>query len=134
MSPLEKLIDGFDLIEGPVWDSEMGLIFSDAVDGGVYTLSGSGKCQTIFEHRRGIGGIAQHEAGGLIVSGRNISFKSFSDAETITLLDRNESEGIVGFNDLTVDDRGRVYAGSLGRSPANSPTVLKYRLTFSGPR
>ena len=36
---LEKLVEGFNLIEGPVWDMSLGLVFSDAVDGGVFALS-----------------------------------------------------------------------------------------------
>ena len=40
---LEKLTDGFNLIEGPVWDPAFGLMFSDAVDGGVFALSEAGE-------------------------------------------------------------------------------------------
>ena len=55
-----------------------------------------------------------HENGGMIVSGRNISWKSVPEGETITVLDSNEAEGLVGFNDITTDVTGRIYAGSLG--------------------
>ena len=58
-----------------------------------------------------------HENGGLIVSGRNISWKSVPEGETLTVLDRNEEQGLVGYNDITTDSAGRVYAGSLGASP-----------------
>jgi len=61
--------------------------------------------------------MALHSAGGLIVSGRNIAYKGFDQGPTLTLLDRDESNGNVGYNDLTVDDLGRIYAGSLGASP-----------------
>ena len=27
---MEKITDGFNLIEGPVWDNKLGLVFSDA--------------------------------------------------------------------------------------------------------
>jgi len=54
---------------------------------------------------------------GLIVSGRNISFKPFDGGETQLLLDRDEQNGNVGYNDITTDAAGRVYAGSLGNSP-----------------
>lgn len=114
---MEKLASGFGLIEGPVWDAGRGLIFSDVIFGGVYNLDSSGKVHSLFGHRRGIGGMALHESGGLIVSGRNISFKPFDEGDTILVLDRDEEQGKVGFNDLTTDSRGRVYAGSLGSSP-----------------
>ena len=58
-----------------------------------------------------------HENGGLIVSGRNISWKSMAVGKKITALDENEAEELIGFNDITTDDAGRIYAGSLGSSP-----------------
>ena len=114
---MQKLTAGYGLIEGPVWDAQRGLLFSDVLFGGVFGLDASGRVATVFEHRRGIGGMAPHTAGGLVVSGRNISFKPFDGGPTVTLLDRNEAAGIVGYNDITTDQRGRIYAGSLGASP-----------------
>ena len=114
---LEKLAEGYGLIEGPVWSPERGLLFSDVMFGGVYCLGSDGGVSPVFGHRRGIGGMALHEGGGLIVSGRNISYKPFDGGATVTLLDRDESVGNIGYNDLTTDGAGRIYAGSLGASP-----------------
>ena len=114
---LEKLAEGFGLIEGPVWSPERGLLFSDVLFGGVYCLDGDGGVAPVFGHRRGIGGMALHEGGGLIVSGRNISYKPFDGGATVTVLDRDEAAGNIGYNDLTTDGEGRIYAGSLGASP-----------------
>ncbi len=114
---MEKCAEGYGLIEGPVWDAERGLLFSDVLFGGVFCLSADGTVSTVFEHRRGIGGMALHEAGGLIVSGRNLSYKPFDGGATVTVLDRNEEAGLVGFNDITTDSSGRIYAGGLGSSP-----------------
>ncbi|HEY5680080.1 MAG TPA: SMP-30/gluconolactonase/LRE family protein [Pseudomonadales bacterium] len=114
---MDKCAEGFSLIEGPVWDPDRGLLFSDVLVGGVFCLGGDGTVTTVFEHRRGIGGMALHEAGGLIVSGRNLSFKPYDEGSTVTVLDRDEENGLVGFNDLTTDAEGRIYAGSLGASP-----------------
>lgn len=113
----ELLIRGYGLIEGPLWDEARGLIFSDVLGGGVYALDADGTVSTLFEHRKGIGGIAAHEAGGLVVSGRNVSFKPFDGSATRMLLDRNPDAGNVGYNDLTTDAAGRIYVGSLGNSP-----------------
>jgi D-xylonolactonase len=115
--PVDKLASGYGLIEGPVWDPTRGLIFSDVLNGGVYSLDRSGRVGTVVEHRRGIGGIALHGDGGLIVSGRNVAYKRRESPETVVLLDRDERLGIVGFNDLTTDARGRIYVGSLCSSP-----------------
>lgn len=92
-------------------------MFSDAVDGGVFSLSSSGTVSVVFEHRKGIGGISKHGSDGLIVSGRNIAFKPFDGSKTITLMEQDETTGIVGFNDITTDSVGRIYAGSLGANP-----------------
>ena len=114
---MRALATGYGLIEGPVWDNERGLLFSDVLFGGVYALGFDGKVTSVFEHRRGIGGMALHVAGGLVVSGRNISYKPFGGGATVTLLDSDPDHGNVGYNDITTDAKGRIYAGSLGASP-----------------
>ena len=114
---MEQLAQGYGLVEGPVWEDGKGLLYSDVLFGGVFRLNLDGIVETVFEHRRGIGGMALHEAGGLIVSGRNLSFKPYSGGATVTVLEQNESAGVVGFNDLTTDEAGRIYAGALGASP-----------------
>jgi D-xylonolactonase len=114
---MDKLAEGYTLIEGPIWVPGEGLLFSDVMNGGVFCLDASGEVSTVFGHRKGIGGMSLHENGGMIVSGRNISWKSIPEGETVTVFDRDESEGRIGFNDITTDSRGRVYAGSLGSSP-----------------
>lgn len=113
----DLLCSGYGLIEGPVWSAAHGLFFSDVIFGGVFCLETNGNVRTVFEHRRGIGGMTLHESGGLIVSGRNLAFKSFSDDSSVTIFDNDPDNGRVGFNDITTDSSGRVYAGSLGSSP-----------------
>ena len=111
---MEPLAQGYGLIEGPVWVPGRGLLFSDVHHGGVFCLGTDGEVSTVFEHRRGIGGMALHEAGGMVVGGRNIGYKPFAGGDTVTLLDRDPEHGNVGYNDLTTDEAGRIYAGSLG--------------------
>ena len=121
---VEKLAHGYGLIEGPVWVTGRGLLFSDVHGGGVYCLDVGGAVATVFPHRRGIGGMAVHERNGMVVGGRNIAYKSFDGGDTLVLLDQNPDEGNVGYNDLTTDAAGRVYAGSLG-SPVFEGTEQK---------
>jgi gluconolactonase len=116
MEQLESLCSGYGLIEGPVWHVEHGLFFSDVLFGGVFALR-DGSVAEVIPHRRGIGGMAWHESGGLVVSGRNIALKRLGNDPSITLLDKNEDSGLVGFNDITTDHAGRIYAGGLGASP-----------------
>jgi gluconolactonase len=114
---MERLATGYTLIEGPVWDPARGLLFSDVHDGGVFCLAASGAVTPVIEHRRGIGGIALHQRGGLVVGGRNIAYKGPAAAGTVVLLDSESAGGGAGFNDLTTDEAGRIYVGSLGMSP-----------------
>lgn len=113
---MEKLTDGYGLVEGPVWRKD-GLLFSDASHGGAFLLRGNGEVDTVFAHRRGMGGMAEHASGGMIVSGRNISWKSEPEGETKTIYEPDSSKGMIGFNDITTDAQGRIYAGSLGSDP-----------------
>ncbi|MDP6344496.1 MAG: SMP-30/gluconolactonase/LRE family protein [Alphaproteobacteria bacterium] len=122
---MEKLAEGYGLIEGPVWDGERGLLYSDVINGGVFCLDAGGAVSQVFGHRRGIGGMALHRSGGLVVSGRNISLKPAGDGETRVLLDNDPDGGVIGFNDLTTDAKGRVYAGSLAFRPVGADDTPK---------
>jgi len=111
---MRELATGFGLIEGPLWDDERGLIFSDVVNGGVRALAKDGSISTLIEHRKGIGGMVHHADDGLVVGGRNIAFKSFDGERSVVLLDKDVTETSIGFNDFTTDAAGRLYVGSLG--------------------
>jgi len=117
---LDELCAGYGLIEGPVWDPARGLLFSDVINGGVFCLDHGGEVAPVIEHRRGIGGMALHAAGGLIVSGRNIAYKPPGGGETQVILPGDPDNGILGFNDLTTDGIGRVYVGSLAFRPVGT--------------
>ena len=95
---MEELATGFGLIEGPVWDG--GLVFSDVPNGGVHRLGEGGSVETVVAHRRGIGGIARHEAGGFVVGGRNVAYKGPAAPATVVLLSETCVDDIIGFNDL----------------------------------
>lgn len=110
---MEKVATGYGLIEGPVWDAAHGLYFSDVINGGVFLLDRAGKVSQVVPKRRGIGGMALHASGGLVVGGRDIAWVSLQDASTKTLLAQAAIPGATGFNDLTADAAGRVYVGSL---------------------
>ena len=115
---MEQLAQGYGLVEGPVWEDGKGLLYSDVLFGGVFRLNLDGEVETVFEHRRGIGGMALHEADGLIVSGRNLSLQAvFRWGLRSRCLSQDEPAGVIGFNDLTTDAAGRIYAGALGASP-----------------
>lgn len=110
---MQSVASGYGLIEGPVWDPARGLYFSDVLNGGVHLLDRAGKVSLAVPKRRGIGGMALHVDGGLVVGGRDIACASLSDGTTQSLLSLDAIPGATGFNDLTTDKAGRIYVGSL---------------------
>lgn len=109
---MERVATGYGLIEGPVWDPQRGLYFSDVMNGGVYLLDHGGKVSPVVAKRRGIGGMALHANGGLVIGGRDIAHVDPA-GNSRTLLALDAIPGATGFNDLVADDTGRIYVGSL---------------------
>ncbi len=110
---METLATGYGLVEGPVWDANQGLYFSDVMNGGVYRLDRDDNVSLAVPKRRGIGGMALHAAGGLVVGGRDITHVSLTNGDSKTLLTSDVTPEAIGFNDLTTDAAGRIYVGSL---------------------
>ena len=108
----ETLAFGYGLIEGPRVDADDNLYFSDVTNGGVYKRTPAGEITTYVPKRRGVGGIAIHADGGLVISGRNICH--VKDGETRVIF---EQDDVGGFNDLFTDADGRVLVGSLRSDP-----------------
>jgi gluconolactonase len=110
---MEQIATGFGLVEAPLWDPKKGLYFSDVLNGGVYLLDRKDEVSLIVPKRRGVGGMALHEVGGLVMGGRDIAFFPLAGASPRSWLATNDIPGATGFNDLTTDKAGRVYVGSL---------------------
>jgi gluconolactonase len=109
MGPIfETLASGYGLVEGPTWAPDGSLFFSDVLGGGVYRRDPRGALQTVVPKRRGVGGIALHADGGVVVGGRDLIHVREGESRTLLAL-----EGLPGWNDLTTDARGRVWAGSV---------------------
>lgn len=100
---------GYGLAEAPTIDPDGALLFSDVLGGGVYRLAGAGDVTTVVPRRRGVGGIALHADGGIVCSGRDvIHIRDGHEPRTLLHVD-----GVAGWNDLTTDRDGRLYAGAL---------------------
>jgi D-xylonolactonase len=111
---MREVAAGYGLVEAPLWDPHKGLYFSDVLNGGVHLLGRDEQVTLVIPKRRGVGGMALHEAGGLVVGGRDISFAPLGQGlEPKAFLTREDVPGSTGFNDLTTDRTGRVYVGSL---------------------
>jgi gluconolactonase len=113
---MERIAGGYQLAEAPVATAGGGVVFSDVLGGGVHEWSPStGEVVTVIPKRRGVGGMARHEDGGLVVSGRDVSH--VLDGQSRPLYVPDEASGIAGINDLTVDPEGQVVVGHLRFRP-----------------
>ncbi|HLK23930.1 MAG TPA: SMP-30/gluconolactonase/LRE family protein [Caulobacteraceae bacterium] len=111
---MQEVATGYGLIEGPVWDPAQGLYFSDVLNGGVWRLGSDGAVSEAIPRRRGVGGVALHASGGLVVSGRDVSYAPLDGGEgKVLLTPPAASPDAIGFNDLTTDAEGRILVGSL---------------------
>lgn len=106
MVRVRALVEGLRLPEALRSDGG-GLYFSDAAAGGVYRWTEAG-VETVVPKRRGVGGLALHADGGVVVSGRTLVH--VRDGETRELF---AAEGALGLNDLTTDREGQVLVGAL---------------------
>ena len=140
---MQTIVDGgFGLIEGPVWDSRRnGLYISDITHGGVHFVDASTLVveRDVVPHRKGIGGLSL-SGDGVVVSGRNVAWKPFSNpSQTVVLQPRDEGGGLLGFNDITTDANGRILAGGLAHRPDGTknlagglPTEQLYLIDLDG--
>ena len=92
---LDTFISGFGLVEGPRYDDENCLYFCDSLNGGVFRCNSLGIVETVIPKRKGVGGIALHADGGIIVSGRDICHVKRGVSRTLLKLD-----GAARFNDI----------------------------------
>jgi D-xylonolactonase len=83
------------------------------LNGGIQLLDSADKVSVVVPKRRGVGGMALHAAGGIVMGGRDVAFFPLSDAAPKSWLATADIPGATGFNDLTTDRAGRIYVGSL---------------------
>jgi sugar lactone lactonase YvrE len=108
----ETLAFGYGLAEGPRVDADGNVYFTDVLGGGVHRWSPDGGVELVVPKRRGVGGLLLHAAGGVVVSGRDVSHVKDGQSRTLLAL-----EGVTGFNDMATDSEGRIYAGALRFNP-----------------
>jgi D-xylonolactonase len=111
---MKEMATGYGLVEGPVWHDQLGLLFSDVPNGGVFRIAKNGDVSQQVPKRRGIGGMALHADGGLVMGGKDIVVADIDGSNMDVLLAGADTKAGIGFNDLTTDAAGRVYVGDLG--------------------
>jgi gluconolactonase len=116
----ELLTAGHGLLEAPTPAPDGSVWISDVFIGGVRRWTCSEVSEPLLARRKGIGGLALHEDGGLLVSGRDLVHLSADGSQRTVLA----VEGATGVNDLTTDSTGRVYAGVLRYRPFAGDQVV----------
>lgn len=111
MAELEMIASGYGLVEGPRVDADGALYFSDVHDGGVRRLAPDGTIDVVVPKRRGVGGIALHADGGIVISGRDISHVRNGESRIVFAPDAP------GLNDLIADAAGRVICATMRSNP-----------------
>ncbi len=111
VTELEILTWGYGLVEGPRVDDADNLYFSDVHNGGVYRRAPDGTIEVAVPKRRGVGGIALHAEGGVVVTGRNVCHVHDGESRVVFAPDAP------GLNDLFVDAAGRIICGTMRSNP-----------------
>ncbi len=100
------------LLEAPRWRPDGSLIYSDVTAGGIFELRAGEAPRALLPGRRGVGGLLPHVDGGVVASGRSVfHFDGETQRELLA------PDGVPGFNDLSTDGEGRIYAGALRFRP-----------------
>jgi len=120
----ETLASGYGLIEAPRVDDQNRLYFSDVPNGGVYRRNPDGKIENVIPKRKGVGGMMFNHGGGIVCTGRALILFDEKSGNSRNLFTEWEGRPLVGLNDLTTDDQGSVYVGSLEFDPLSDNKPL----------
>jgi xylono-1,5-lactonase len=126
----ELVADGFHTAEAPCDDTRGGIYFADT-RAGIFHLGQDAPLTKISERTR-VGGLALHADGGLIASGTTLAHLREGEPDRVIFTPPRDTYGI---NDIGVDDRGIVYAGTLAETPAERTPERKgslWRVTPGG--
>ncbi|MEY2590043.1 MAG: hypothetical protein QOJ67_2027 [Acidimicrobiaceae bacterium] len=117
----DVLVDGLDLGEAPRVDDQGRVWFTNVLGGGVYRWSEGGDVETMVPKRKGVGGLALHEDGGVVISGRDIVHVQPDGTNRFLFA---APEGVTGFNDICATTEGHLLVGGLRFRPfAGDPPV-----------
>jgi gluconolactonase len=121
MTEPDVLAGGYQLVEGPRVDADGAVYFTDALGGGVYRWRESdADIETIVPKRKGVGGLALHADGGVVVSGRDIIHVQPDGTNRFLFA---APEGVTGFNDICATAQGHVLAGGLRFMPFSGEAI-----------
>ncbi|WP_347239557.1 SMP-30/gluconolactonase/LRE family protein [Microcoleus sp. FACHB-68] len=108
---VEKIAEGFEFIEGPVWHPEGFLLFSDINGDTIYQWQENQKAKVFRRPSGKANGNTLDREGRLITaehSNRRVS-RTETDGKIVTLADKYEGKSLNSPNDLAVKSDGSIY-------------------------
>ena len=112
---IDVLVEAYQLVEGPRVDADGNVWFTEVLGGGVHRWSPTDRTvETVVPKRRGVGGLALHADGGVVVSGRDITHVQADGTNRLLFA---APEGVTGFNDIAATVDGTILAGGLRFMP-----------------
>jgi gluconolactonase len=114
VTPPEVLSDGHQLAEAPRVGPDGAVWFTDVLGGGVRRWTEDGGVEVVVAKRRGVGGLALHADGGVVMGGKDVVHVAPDGAQR-TVFER--PGGVVGFNDLCALPTGALLVGALRWAP-----------------
>lgn len=111
---VEVLSTGHQLAEAPRVGDDGAVWFTDVLGGGVHRWTEAGGVEVVVPKRRGVGGLALHADGGVVMGGKDIVHVAPDGAQR-TVFER--PDGVVGFNDLCALPTGALLVGALRWAP-----------------
>ena len=115
----EMLTSGYGLLEAPRVDDLGRLYFSDIPNGGVYRRNPGGNVETLIPKRKGVGGMIFNASGGLVLTGRGLIHWDEKTGKSRDLFVAWAGKP-VSMNDLTTDDHGSIYTGTVNFDPLSN--------------
>lgn len=132
VNPAKLVAAGFLLAEAPTFDAVGNLWVADTLGGGIRVLAADGGECRILTERRGIGGMALHAGGDMLVSGRDVVAVGLGSGPagepSATVRSVLADPHATGFNDLGAGPGGELLCGVLTYRPLRGDPPVQGRL------
>jgi len=128
---LEKIADGFDFVEGPVWDDTLGLLFSDLQGNAIYRWTEEDSAVIYLSPSANSNGLAYDSSGQLIIAQTGLRRVALQDSNgtIVSIADTFDGKKLNSPNDLAVKSDGSIFFTD---PPFNIPSGQQQELSFSG--
>lgn len=120
-------VDSF--LEGPAFDRDGYLYVTDIPYGRIFRISPTGEWHLVSQYDGWPNGLAIHRDRRVFIADykQGIMLLDPSTGAVTPFLTHRQSEGFKGVNDLTFDDKGRLYFTDQGQTGMHDPTGRVFR-------